>query len=87
MGHWTSWDDDTLILDRATNRFGDPAKVHRLDHVEKHFKSRGPFTAPLAARPPDRHRGRAIQPRSKFSGRWAEVIFAYPNTMPQAHRM
>jgi hypothetical protein len=31
LGHWNTWEDDALILDKANNRFADPAKVHRLD--------------------------------------------------------
>jgi hypothetical protein len=33
LGHWNTWEDDVLILDKANNRFADPAKVHPLDHV------------------------------------------------------
>jgi alkanesulfonate monooxygenase SsuD/methylene tetrahydromethanopterin reductase-like flavin-dependent oxidoreductase (luciferase family) len=40
MGHWNTWEDDSLILDKAGNRFADPAKVHRLNHVGKYFTSR-----------------------------------------------
>ena len=46
MGHWNTWEDDALVLDKETNRFADPGKVHRLDHVGKYFKSRGPFSVP-----------------------------------------
>jgi alkanesulfonate monooxygenase SsuD/methylene tetrahydromethanopterin reductase-like flavin-dependent oxidoreductase (luciferase family) len=45
LGHWNTWEDDALILDKANNRFADPAKVHRLDHVGQYFRSRGPFSA------------------------------------------
>ena len=31
LGHWNTWKDDALILDKANNRFADPAKVHRLN--------------------------------------------------------
>ena len=48
MGHWNTWEDDSLVLDKA-GRFADPAKVHRLDHVGKYFKSRGPFSVPRSA--------------------------------------
>ena len=88
MGHWGAWDDDALVLDRATNRFADATKVHRLDHVGKHFKSRGPFTVP---RSPQGHpvviqAGQSGRGR-KFAGKWAEVIFASPTTMTQAHQV
>jgi FMN-dependent oxidoreductase (nitrilotriacetate monooxygenase family) len=75
-GHWDSWADDALIVDRATGRFADPEKVRRIDHVGSHFRSRGPFTVP---RSPQGHpvviqagqsgRGRA------FAARWGELIF------------
>ncbi len=77
MGHWASWADDAVVADRATGLFADPAKVRRLDHVGKWFRSRGPFTVP---RSPQGHpvimqagqsgRGQA------FAARWGELIFA-----------
>ncbi|HEX3860297.1 MAG TPA: LLM class flavin-dependent oxidoreductase [Stellaceae bacterium] len=76
MGHWNTWEDDALILDKANNRFADPAKVHRLDHAGAHFHSRGPFSVP---RSPQGHpvliqagqsgRGQA------FAAKWAELVF------------
>ena len=32
LGHWDTWEDDAIILDRERGVFADPAKVHRLDH-------------------------------------------------------
>jgi alkanesulfonate monooxygenase SsuD/methylene tetrahydromethanopterin reductase-like flavin-dependent oxidoreductase (luciferase family) len=46
LGNWNTWEDDALILDKANNRFADPAKVHRLDHVAQYFRSRGSFSVP-----------------------------------------
>jgi len=81
LGHWDTWEDDAIVMDRATGLFADPAKVHRLDHQGKFFKSRGPFTVP---RSPQGHpviiqagqsgRGKA------FASHWGELIFViYPN--------
>jgi FMN-dependent oxidoreductase (nitrilotriacetate monooxygenase family) len=81
LGHWGAWEDDALILDKAEDRFADPAKVRRLNHQGEFFRSRGPFTVP---RSPQGHpvllqagqsgRGRA------FAARWAEVVFVvYPS--------
>jgi FMN-dependent oxidoreductase (nitrilotriacetate monooxygenase family) len=81
MGHWGTWEDDALILDKAEDRFADPTKVRRLDHKGQWFKSRGPFTVP---RSPQGHpvllqagqsgRGKA------FASRWGETIFVvYPS--------
>ena len=64
LGHWNTWEDDALILDKANNRFADPAKVHRLDHVGRYFRSRGPFSVPrVAARASGADPGRAVRPR------------------------
>jgi alkanesulfonate monooxygenase SsuD/methylene tetrahydromethanopterin reductase-like flavin-dependent oxidoreductase (luciferase family) len=46
LGHWNTWDDDALILDKSNNRFADPAKVHRLDHSGQYVRSRGPLSVP-----------------------------------------
>ena len=46
LGHWDSWEDGSLIIDKKSGRFADPAKVKRLDHKGAFFKSRGPFTVP-----------------------------------------
>jgi FMN-dependent oxidoreductase (nitrilotriacetate monooxygenase family) len=81
LGHWDTWDEDAVVFDRESGLFADPAKVHRLDHKGKFFKSRGPFTVP---RSPQGHpviiqagqsgRGKA------FASQWGELIFViYPN--------
>ena len=60
LGHWNSWEDDALILDKAENRFADPAKVHRLDHAGNVFPLARPVQrAALAARPSGTDPGRA----------------------------
>jgi FMN-dependent oxidoreductase (nitrilotriacetate monooxygenase family) len=46
LGHWGSWDDGCIIIDKKTGRFADPSKVKRLDHRGRFFNSRGPFTVP-----------------------------------------
>ena len=87
LGHWNTWEDDALILDKADSRFADPAKVHRLDHVGKYFKSRGPFSVP---RSPQGHpvliqagqsgRGQA------FAARWAELVFVIYHNLESGKR-
>jgi len=43
LGHWDSREDGAIALDKGSDLFADPAKVHRLEHRGKWFKSRGPF--------------------------------------------
>ena len=75
-GHWDTWADDALIVDRATGRFADPAKVRRVDYTGQYFASRGPFTVP---RTPQGHpvviqAGQSGRGR-KFASRWGEIVF------------
>jgi FMN-dependent oxidoreductase (nitrilotriacetate monooxygenase family) len=76
-GHWDSWDDGAIIIDKKSGRFADPTKVKRLDHKGRFFKSRGPFTVP---RSPQGHpviiQAGASGRGQRFAGRWGEVIFA-----------
>jgi FMN-dependent oxidoreductase (nitrilotriacetate monooxygenase family) len=81
LGHWDTWQDDALIIDKKGGRFADPGKVKRLDHKGRFFQSRGPFTVP---RSPQGHpviiQAGASGRGQRFAGRWAEVIFSpFPN--------
>jgi FMN-dependent oxidoreductase (nitrilotriacetate monooxygenase family) len=76
LGHWNTWEDDALILDKEANRFADPSKVHRLDHQGRHFRSRGPFSVP---RSPQGHpvliqAGQSGRGQD-FAARWADLVF------------
>jgi FMN-dependent oxidoreductase (nitrilotriacetate monooxygenase family) len=76
LGHWNSWEDDALIVDKASGRFADASKVHRLDHAGEYFRSRGPFTVPRSAQgqPVIIQAGQSGRGR-RFAGRWGEVVF------------
>ncbi len=75
-GHWDSWEKDAIEANRATGRYADGEKVHRLDHEGKFYNSRGPFTVP---RTPQGHpvviqagqSGRGVD----FAARWGELLF------------
>jgi FMN-dependent oxidoreductase (nitrilotriacetate monooxygenase family) len=43
---WDSWEDDAILIDKDSGYFADPAHVHRIDHVGKHFRVRGPLNVP-----------------------------------------
>ena len=82
LGHWDTWEDDALILDRERGVFADPAKVHRLDHAGKWFRTRGPFTVP---RTPQGHpvliqAGQSGRGR-RFAARWGELVFVIAPTI------
>ena len=87
-GHWDSWDEDALIVDKRTGRFGDPTKVRRIDHRGDFFRSRGPFTVP---RSPQGHpvliQAGASGRGRRFAARWAEVVFTSAPTPEIGRRM
>ena len=81
LGHWDTWADDALIIDKQNMRFGDAAKVKRLDHSGKYFSSRGPFTVPRSQQghPVLVQAGQSGRGQ-KFAAQWGELIFVvYPN--------
>lgn len=83
---WDSWDADALVIDTAEGVFADPAKVHEINHVGKHFDIRGPLNV---SRSPQQ-RPVIIQagssPRGKdYAARWAEAVFEI-DPMPESRR-
>ena len=64
LGHWDTWEDGSLIMDKKTGRFADPAKVKRLDHKGEFLQvARAVHRAALAAGPSRHHPGRRLRPR------------------------
>ncbi|MCB1511186.1 MAG: LLM class flavin-dependent oxidoreductase, partial [Hyphomicrobiaceae bacterium] len=77
LGHWDSWADDALIVDKETGRFADADKVKRLDHDGQWFRSRGPFTVPRTpqGRPVLIQAGQSGRGQA-FAAQWGELVFA-----------
>jgi len=77
MGLWDSWEPDALIGDKPSGRYVDPHKIHKLDHVGKWFKVRGPVTIPRSPQ----GRPLIVQAGQSDSGRdtaaeVADIVFA-----------
>ena len=74
---WDSWDDDAFMRDKASGQMFDPAKMHVLNHVGKHFKVKGPLNIP---RPPQGHpvivQAGTSEDGMDVAARFAEVIFS-----------
>src|SRR6476620_8454075 len=85
LGHWDSWEDGALVIDKKSGRFADPTKVKRLDHQGPFFKSRGPVTVP---RSPQGHpvviQAGASGRGQRFAGRWGEVIVTAARNLANA---
>jgi len=80
-GHWDTWAEDAIVLDKSNGVFADPSKVKALNHEGAYFKSRGPFTVPPTpqGRPVIIQAGQSGRGQ-QFAVKWAELIFAiFPN--------
>jgi len=81
LGHWDSWDDDAIVVDKVNNVYARPDKVRRIDYKGDFLSSRGPFTVP---RSPQGHpvviqAGQSGRGK-RFAASWGELIFVhYPN--------
>jgi len=85
LGHWDTWEDGALIMDKTSGRFADPTKVKRLDHNGPAFKSRGPFTVPRSQQGhPVIIQAGASGRGQRFAGRWGEVIFTAARNLTAA---
>ena len=87
MGHWGSWDDDALVVDRESGLFAHPDKVRRIDHRGEYFYSRGPFTVPRSKQghPVIIQAGQSGRGK-QFAARWAECVFVNYHALEQAQR-
>ena len=73
---WDCWQDDALVMDKASGLFIDPAKVRYADYEGRHVRTRGPLTVPRSpqGRPVLMQAGASSRGRD-FAARWAEAIF------------
>jgi FMN-dependent oxidoreductase (nitrilotriacetate monooxygenase family) len=76
-GLWDTWEDDALVMDRASGHFADPSKVHELNFKGTWYSTRGPLTVPRTpqGRPVLLQAGSSGRGRD-FAARWADLIFA-----------
>jgi len=77
LGHWDSWDDDAIVVDKENNLYAHPDKVRKIDFKGKYLNSRGPFTVPRTpqGRPVVIQAGGSTRGK-QFAARWGELIFA-----------
>jgi alkanesulfonate monooxygenase len=84
---WDSWEDSAIVRDVATNTFFNHKAVHRLDHVGKHFKVRGPLNL---SRPPQGHpvicQAGGSEAGWELAARTADILFGKAITLQEGQR-
>ncbi|MEZ2410354.1 LLM class flavin-dependent oxidoreductase [Bosea sp. RCC_152_1] len=82
---WDSWEDDAFVADPESGVFADGSKVHRIDHVGRHYRVRGPLNVARSpqGRPVYVQAGSSEDGRS-FAAQFAEAIFTAHQTLPSA---
>ena len=74
---WDSWEPDAVVMDREAGVFADPAKVHRIEHVGRFFKSRGPLNVVRSPQNGPAILQAGTSPKGRtFAARYADAIFA-----------
>ena len=84
---WDSLEDSSLPMDKESGFFANPRRVHRINHVGKHFKVRGPLNVP---RPPQGYPV-IVQAGSSEDGKHlaamhADLNFALVRTIDEGQR-
>ncbi len=82
-----SWENGAVLHDPATNRFFDPQKIHRIDHVGKRYRVAGPhIVEPSPQRTPVLFQAGNSRAGREFAIRNAEVTFLPSDTPETARR-
>lgn len=80
-----SWEDDAVVLDRASGDFANPAKIHHISHHGKYFDVPGiHLCEPSIQRTPVLFQAGNSPMGRKFSAKHAEAIFIAPPTKEYA---
>lgn len=84
-GLWNSYEDDAFATDKSAERFLDPAKQHRLDHVGDFFSVTGPLNIQrsVQGQPVLIQAGTSDDGRD-LSAEVAEVVFSFESTVDAA---
>ncbi len=81
---WDSWQDDALVIDKATGIYSDTDKIHTLDHVGEHFQVRGPLNTPRPIQGyPLLVQAGSSETGKEYAARFAEAVFTAQQTFEE----
>ncbi len=74
---WASWDADAVVMDQAGARFADVAKVRRIEHEGRFFRSRGPLNVVRSPQFGPAILQAGTSPKGQdFAAKYADALFA-----------
>jgi N-acetyl-S-(2-succino)cysteine monooxygenase len=81
-GLWDSWEDDAIVMDKASGQFADVSKMHELNHKGPYFSVKGPLNI---SRPPQGYpvliQAGASETGKDLAASIAEIVFAVQQDM------
>ncbi|MCF4127009.1 LLM class flavin-dependent oxidoreductase [Methylobacterium sp. SyP6R] len=85
LGLWNTWDDDAVVIDKASGQFSKPDGFRPLDHKGKHFEVRGPLNIPRTPQgQPVLVQAGSSGPGKDLAARTAEIVFTANQTLDEA---
>jgi FMN-dependent oxidoreductase (nitrilotriacetate monooxygenase family) len=86
-GLWDSWEDNAILMDKASGQFADISKMHELNHKGEYFSVKGPLNT---SRPPQGYpviiQAGASETGKDLAASIAEVVFAVQQDMEVAKK-
>ncbi|WP_330349789.1 LLM class flavin-dependent oxidoreductase [Streptomyces sp. NBC_00582] len=82
---WDSWEDDTILADKASGVWGDDAKIHPPRHRGTYFSVEGALNVPRSPQGyPLLVQAGSSQDGKEFAARYAEAVFTAQQTLADA---
>jgi N-acetyl-S-(2-succino)cysteine monooxygenase len=78
---WDSWEDGAALIDKESGIYADDERIHRVDHVGKHFQVRGPLNTPRPIQGyPLLVQAGSSETGKDYAARYAEAVFTAQQT-------
>ncbi|HEV7975615.1 LLM class flavin-dependent oxidoreductase [Amycolatopsis sp.] len=81
---WDSWEDGAALIDKDSGIYADDERIHRVDHVGKHFQVRGPLNTPRPVQGyPLLVQAGSSETGKDYAARHAEAVFTAQQTFAE----
>lgn len=82
---WDSWEDDTVVADKATGRWGDQSKIHPAEHRGEFFSVQGALNIPRSPQGyPLLVQAGSSEDGKTLAAKHAEAVFTAQQTFEEA---